>query len=91
MTQANVVTNTEEKAANAPTARRDFALLWSGQTLSLFGDQFMVLALPLLAVTVLGVSAATAALLSFALCRPARSWSGCRDARPCWYAVARRC
>ena len=70
MTQANVVTNTEEKAANAPTARRDFALLWSGQTLSLFGDQFMVLALPLLAVTVLGVSAATAALLSFALFLP---------------------
>lgn len=34
-----------------PTARRDFALLWGGQSTSLFGDQFMVVALPLLAVT----------------------------------------
>lgn len=60
----------QEKATNSPTARRDFGLLWSGQTMSLFGDQFMVLALPLLAVTVLGVSAAKAALVSFALFFP---------------------
>jgi MFS family permease len=60
----------EEKATNAPTARRDFSLLWSGQSLSLFGDKFMVLALPLLAVTLLGVSPARAALVSFALFVP---------------------
>ncbi|WP_204358329.1 MFS transporter [Streptosporangium sp. 'caverna'] len=56
--------------ANAPTARRDFGLLWAGQSLSLFGDQFMTLALPLLAVTVLEVSPAQAALLPFALFAP---------------------
>ena len=58
------------RPANAPAARRDFGLLWSGQTLSLFGDRFMVLALPLLAVTTLGVSPAHAALLAFALYLP---------------------
>ena len=52
------------------SVRRDFGLLWTGQSLSLFGDQFMTLALPLLAVTVLGVSPATAALLPFALFLP---------------------
>lgn len=57
-------------APNAPTARRDFALLWTGQSLSLFGDQFMLLALPLLAVTVLGASPAEAALANFALYLP---------------------
>jgi MFS family permease len=57
-------------AENAPGTRRDFGLLWFGQSLSLFGDQFMVLALPLLAVTVLGVSPAQAALVSFALFLP---------------------
>ncbi|MEV2269976.1 MFS transporter [Nonomuraea africana] len=55
---------------NPPTARRDFGLLWAGQSLSLFGDQFMALALPLLAVTVLGSSPAQAALLPFALFVP---------------------
>ncbi|WP_433435085.1 MFS transporter [Nonomuraea sp. CA-141351] len=53
-----------------PTARRDFGLLWAGQSLSLFGDQFMTLALPLLAVTVLGATPAQAALLPFALFLP---------------------
>jgi len=57
-------------AGNAPTARRDFALLWTGQSTSLLGDQFMVLALPLLAVTVLAASPAQAALLPFALYVP---------------------
>ncbi|MEV6522399.1 MFS transporter [Longispora sp. NPDC051575] len=52
------------------SARRDFALLWTGQSISLFGDQFMVLALPLLAVTVLHTSVAQAALLPFALYLP---------------------
>lgn len=52
------------------SARRDFGLLWAGQTVSLFGDYFMVLALPLLAVTVLGSSVAQAALLPFALYLP---------------------
>ncbi len=50
--------------------RRDFGLLWAGQSLSLFGDQFMKLALPLVAVTALGVSPAQAALLPFALFLP---------------------
>jgi hypothetical protein len=36
------------------SGRRDFRLLWTGQSLSLLGDQFMVVALPLLAVTTLG-------------------------------------
>jgi MFS family permease len=48
----------------------DFWLLWGGQTLSLFGDQFLVLALPILAIQVLGVSAAKAALLPMALFGP---------------------
>ncbi|MFI6316528.1 MFS transporter [Nonomuraea sp. NPDC050556] len=52
------------------TARRDFGLLWAGQSMSLFGDHFMTLALPLLAVTVLGASPAQAALLPFALFLP---------------------
>jgi MFS family permease len=55
---------------DVPTARRDFGLLWAGQSLSLLGDQFMVIGLPLLAVTVLGVSVAQAALLPFALFLP---------------------
>lgn len=55
---------------NAPGARRDFGLLWAGQSLSLFGDQFMILALPLLAVTTLGVSPALAALGNVALYFP---------------------
>ncbi|WP_433517317.1 MFS transporter [Nonomuraea sp. CA-143628] len=61
------------RAGTAPlgrTADRDFGLLWAGQSLSLFGDQFMTLALPLLAVTVLGASPAQAALLPFALFVP---------------------
>ncbi|MGW4956295.1 MFS transporter [Nonomuraea sp. NPDC004186] len=52
------------------TARRSFGLLWAGQSLSLFGDQFMTLALPLLAVTVLGATPAQAALLPFAMFLP---------------------
>ncbi|MFI7232369.1 MFS transporter [Nonomuraea angiospora] len=51
-------------------ARWDFGLLWAGQSLSLFGDQFMTLALPLLAVTVLGTTPAQAALLPFAMFLP---------------------
>ena len=54
----------------AAGVRRDFRLLWAGQSLSLVGDQFMVVALPLLAVTALGASAAQAALLPFALKLP---------------------
>jgi fucose permease len=53
-----------------PTARGDFRLLWAGQSTSLFADHFMTLALPLLAVTVLGVTPAQAALLPFALFLP---------------------
>lgn len=56
--------------AGPASARRDFGLLWTGQSLSLLGDQFLLLTLPLLAVTLLGVSPATAALLNFALFLP---------------------
>lgn len=50
--------------------RRDFRWLWIGQTTSLVGDQFMTLALPLLAVLVLHTSPALAALLPFCLFVP---------------------
>ncbi|KAA2255447.1 MFS transporter [Solihabitans fulvus] len=55
-----------EEKGDAPTARSDFRLLWTGQTVSLVGDQFMLVALPLMAVTTLGVAASQAALLPFA-------------------------
>lgn len=45
-------------------------MLWAGQSLNLFGDQFLVLALPLLAVQVIGVSASQAVLLPFAFFVP---------------------
>ncbi len=51
-------------------AHRDFLMLWTGQSLSLFGDQFMVIALPLIAVQLIGVSASQAALLPFAFLSP---------------------
>jgi MFS family permease len=54
----------------ASSERRDFALLWTGQSVSLLGDNAMVLALPLLAASVLGASPAQAALLPFALYLP---------------------
>jgi MFS family permease len=53
-----------------PPRRGDFRLLWAGQSLSLFGDQFAILALPLLALEVVGASPAQAALLPFALFAP---------------------
>jgi MFS family permease len=57
-------------AADSPTAGRDFGKLWAGQSISLVGDKFMVLTLPLLAVGMLHASAAQAALLSMALFLP---------------------
>lgn len=51
-------------------AHRDFVMLWTGQSLSLLGDQFMVIALPLIAVQVIGVSASQAVLLPFAFLSP---------------------
>ncbi|WP_335972421.1 MFS transporter [Streptomyces sp. CA2R106] len=54
----------------ARTSGQDFARLWFGQSASLVGDQFMVVALPLLSVTVLHTSLARAALLPFALYAP---------------------
>ncbi|MEO7732007.1 MAG: MFS transporter, partial [Kofleriaceae bacterium] len=54
----------------SPSRRRDFRLLWAGQSLSLLGDYFAVLALPLLAIEVVGASVAEAALLPFALFMP---------------------
>lgn len=58
---------TSNKAGNR---WRDFRLLWGGQTLSLLGDQFLVLALPILAIQALGISATKAALLPMALFGP---------------------
>lgn len=71
ITSAHAATSAGATArAQAPTARRDFSLLWAGQSTSLLGDEVMLIALPLLAVTTLGVSAAEAALLPFALFGP---------------------
>ena len=53
-----------------PSRPGDFRLLWAGQSLSLLGDYFAVLALPLLALDVVGDSPAQAALLPFALFAP---------------------
>jgi MFS family permease len=53
-----------------PSRRGDFRLLWAGQSLSLMGDQLALLALPLLALEVIGASPAQAALLPFALFAP---------------------
>ncbi|HVK67346.1 MAG TPA: MFS transporter [Polyangium sp.] len=61
---------TPQPTAAAASARRDFRVLWAGQSLNLLGDHFMVLTLPLLAVTVIGASASQAALLPFALFVP---------------------
>jgi MFS family permease len=60
----------EPHNADESSVRRDFGLLWAGQSLSLFGDQFAKLALPLVAVIVLHVSPARATLLPFALFVP---------------------
>jgi MFS family permease len=57
-------------ARTVPSARRDFGLLWVSQSVTVLGDQFLVLALPLLAVGILGATAAEAALLPFALFAP---------------------
>ena len=56
--------------ASSLRGQRDFWKLWSGQLLSVTGDSFMTLALPLFAVTELHVSTARAALLPFALSLP---------------------
>lgn len=56
--------------APRPSRRGDFRLLWAGQTMNLLGDQFAVLALPLLALDVVGAAPAQAALLPFALFMP---------------------
>jgi MFS family permease len=54
----------------AVNGQGDFWKLWLGQTATLAGDSFMIVALPLFAVTVLHVSVAQAALLPFALTLP---------------------
>lgn len=57
-------------SADPPSRRGDFRLLWAGQSLSLLGDQFAIVALPLVALDLVGASAAQAALLPFALSAP---------------------
>jgi MFS family permease len=51
-------------------ARRDFALLWAGQSTSLLGSNSVVLVLPLLAISIPGVSVAKAALIPFVMYGP---------------------
>ncbi len=51
-------------------SNRPFRNFWAGQTISLFGDQISLLALPLLAALVLDASAAQVALLSAATMIP---------------------
>lgn len=53
-------------AHRPPRGRRDFLLLWGGQTVSEIGSQISVLALPLVAVVVLHASAFQVGLLSAA-------------------------
>lgn len=59
-----------DPALRATGRRRDFGLLWAGQTVSLVGDRLMALAMPLLAVLVLGSSPAQATLLAACLYAP---------------------
>lgn len=68
---SNPVTHTDSPACRrGPDVRRDFSFFWAGQTVSLVGDRLMALALPLLAVLVLGSSPAQATLLAAALYAP---------------------
>jgi fucose permease len=55
---------------DVPSAKLDFGLLWFGQSMSLLGDQFLVIALPLFSVSVIGVAESQAVLLPFALYLP---------------------
>ena len=48
------------------SSHRNFNFLWFGQTINLFGDQLLLIALPLLAISLSGVSTAQAALTRFA-------------------------
>jgi MFS family permease len=68
---------------------RDFLKLWSGETISLFGTQVTVLALPLVAVLTLGVGAQELGLLNAARFAPfilitllAGAWVDRRRRRP---------
>jgi MFS family permease len=56
-----------DASADWRAGRRDFGLLWFGESVSLLADEVMVLALPLFAVLVLHAGAAQAALVPFAL------------------------
>lgn len=62
--------NAEQKQPLPRQAHRNFNLLWSGQSLSLLGNQFLVIALPFLAVETVGASAAQAVLLPFLMFVP---------------------
>ncbi|HZB31934.1 MAG TPA: MFS transporter [Streptosporangiaceae bacterium] len=75
LSKAPTLTDTDQPIGAGPTqaspgsgqrVRHDFTLLWAGQSLSMAGDQIMLVALPLLAVTTLDASPAMAALLPFA-------------------------
>ncbi|WP_407313832.1 MFS transporter [Pseudomonas sp. nanlin1] len=62
--------NAEQKDPLLRTDHKNFNLLWSGQSLSLLGNQFLVIALPFLAVETVGASAAQAVLLPFLMFVP---------------------
>jgi MFS family permease len=55
---------TPGEAGSVPRTDRRFAIFWSGQTVSQFGDRISELALPLIAVALLHASAPQAALLT---------------------------
>ncbi|AHG20830.1 permease [Chania multitudinisentens RB-25] len=60
----------KDTESSRPSTHRDFNLLWFGQSLSLVGNQFLVIGLPLLAVLVVGASPAQAVLLPFLMFTP---------------------
>jgi hypothetical protein len=52
--------------AGSPLAKRDFRLLWLGQSISLLGDQFYLVALPWLALQITGSGLALGTVLAVA-------------------------
>jgi MFS family permease len=65
ITAAPELSETKPKAGN-PLAKRDFRLLWLGQSISLLGDQFYLVALPWLALKITGSGLALGTVLAVA-------------------------
>lgn len=60
----------DEAEPSSRAAHKNFNLLWAGQSLSLLGNQFLVIGLPLFALQVVGATAAQAVLLPFLMFVP---------------------